>query len=161
MKSKKRNNLIKISLKPSIMKLLLLCAVLLFLSWTCLGQAPKKTNLIIVKGATLKEAVSGLLSSGFMIDKIDTTFGIVTTKPKAPNKSLASMIIQVVQKDTALYITGSASSNMRVNAGLFSAESAAQTVSNIGMKGSDMRLCFAQMDKVAQSLGREVEYRIN
>jgi hypothetical protein len=57
MKSKKRNNLIKKRLK---MKLLFLCATLLFLSWTCLGQDLTEVGKLKRGGVWLADLTYGL-----------------------------------------------------------------------------------------------------
>lgn len=64
-------------------------------------------NTIIIKGVTFKQVCMSLLDSGFVIDKKDSDFETVSTKPKEfPKLWNAEYLINVRVKDSVAYISG-------------------------------------------------------
>lgn len=121
---------------------------------------PKGANTIIIKGATFPECVSQLITKGFIIDRLDSTYKVISTKPKLAKKSASDITLQLAEKDSSLYITGVMNSKITVNTGLFS-QGGASAVPIIfkGMKGSEMKLCWVAMEDFAKSFEKELEYR--
>ena len=127
-------------------KLFLLLACAAFSVCVYSQNAPKHSNAIVVKGATIKEAVPVLLSNGYMMDKIDTAFGLIYTRPKLVRGS-DDVILQVAAKDAGIEISGQYDYGLKI--------------SNRGMKGSALKKGFEEMDRVAKAFNKEVEYKTN
>lgn len=132
--------------------------ILALLPLSLFGQAPKKANTIVAQSVSLKDCVAALVAGGYQIEKIDTVFNLVLTKPKAIRKTNATIVLQVSGKDDDLLITGTMDPNTEVNGGGFSFKGSASRVENIGMKGSDAKLAFEEMDRFAKSLDAELKY---
>lgn len=136
--------------------------LLLFCPFLSIAQPPKGATTIIIKGASFSECVSQLIVKGFIIDRLDSTYKVISTKPKLAKKSASDISLQLSEKDSSLFITGIMNPKITVNTGLFSQGGAsAVPIQFKGMKGSEMKLCWNAMEDFAKSFEKEVEYRID
>jgi hypothetical protein len=140
------------TMKYIILLLMLPCAVF---------AQPKGATVIVVKHTTFPDGVRQLISKGFIIDRLDSTYKVVSTKPRLAKKSASDITLQLNERDSSLYITGVMNMKMSVNVGMFTRGGDNSTAIQFkGMKGSEMKLCWQAMDDFAKSFGREVEYKM-
>lgn len=68
---------------------------------------PDKTNTLIIKGATFKEACVALLDKGYTIEKKDDDLQFVRTEPKRYDKKFnAAYTMNIRAKDSVIIIKG-------------------------------------------------------
>jgi hypothetical protein len=150
---------------------LLLCAVLLFLCFNCLGQIPHKAKTIIVKEVTFSEVLNKLLDEGYQIESKDNDLGLVTTAPTAYKKHFnAAYKIIVRMKGSAAHFSGVYASPWETT---FSSLLVGQTVQKGNFDSPAMFITdrkgrpaaktmpcypFLIIEELAKSFGKEIEY---
>ena len=130
---------------------------LLLLPFFSIAQQ-KGANVIKVSNVSFDQCVSALIADGFIIDRIDKEYKVITTKPLEVKKAGTVIILQVNQKDSALMIRGQLSETIGLVIGGQNIKSESSRIVNKGMRGSVNKLCFDRMNDFARSLGGEVSY---
>ena len=120
------------------------------------AQAPKNTNLIIIKNVKEDSVVSVLIDAGYEIKSV-IAHNIVTDY-KNVNSSVR-VKLNVRMKEGNAYLTGRVSDVAAAIAfGYKNADDVNDPIRNKGMKGSTLGDAWHSMDKVAKLIGTEIEY---
>lgn len=122
-------------------------------------KIPKGVNVIIVKGVGFRQAVEELLTRGYSINNIDSSYKTLTTEPLTIKKAAASLVLTIHEKDSVLSIRGRATNLISINVGGFTSKAENFPVENAGGKGSAMRICFELMNEYAKSFVQPIEYK--
>lgn len=122
------------------------------------GQV-KHDNTIIVKGATLKQAINTFMDAGFSIDKYDTVMNYAYTVPQRMGASTVIYMARI--KDSLLIMTGKFRLDVQLQ--LFrdvktNNASDFWPVELRGEKRSDFMLTWNAMNKMAKSLDKPLTY---
>ena len=140
------------------MKLTLLFLLLSFIS----SAQPKKANTIIVKGVQFKEVANALLDAGYEIAKSDSSLGTIKTEYKLGTGELKYVKVSIFVriKDSVATITGKWYNTIVMNA--FASKFTTEDNESLIVQNTNggYKLCFQEMNKLALSFNKPVEYLI-
>lgn len=127
--------------------------ILMLLVQTAIGQIPKNTNTIAVKGVSFVEVCTALVDSGYFVIEKDNELQIAKTEPKKyPKYWDGTYIMKVRVKDSIAFFT----STFTV-ATMFRNEEVSYVWKNLSRK-SMVGVPFYIMDRFAKGFNRPVEY---
>src|SRR5258705_10910595 len=127
--------------------------VLLILPVFAFSQ-PKKTNTIVVRGVTFRQAVEKGLYAGYTIEKIYSNFQTVRTDWKGGKKNTEWMKIRIGIriKDSSAIITGDWYNIMFVCPKVFGKEDTPETAAEpIAYTFGNPKNCFKDLDAFAKT----------
>ena len=123
------------------------------LTSTAFSQAPKGTNLILVKAVGYDQVLTALLDKGYFIRKKDAELFTASTEPRRL-KNGSTYVIRVRVKDSTAYLSGEVFTEY-VH---FADEKYVPSV-NKGMGGNPEKESFKRVNEFAESLGGPIDYR--
>lgn len=129
--------------------------LLLFLCQYCVAQPPKNVTTIIVKNVDYKKVANALLDKGYFIDRGDSELGTIITKERRLSNMAAHILIHARIIDSTAHITGEIKSMFT----LFDTPPTYHKILNKGMKGSDMKMAFNEMNEIGLLLSKNPEYK--
>lgn len=133
---------------------------MLFLSiaMVCLAQPPKKANLIIIKKANEDSVIQVLINAGYEIKSV-IAHNIVTEYKNVTSTVRVKLNVRMINGDA--YLTGRVSDVAAAMViGYKNADDSNDPIKNTGMKGSTYRIAWNSMDKVANLIGTDIEYKV-
>lgn len=139
------------------MKHLIACFCLL-ICFACYSQSKGDSKIVVQVADTsglFNKVALYFYENGYTIASKDPALGFLATD----EKSLGSRSIKVnaLVKDSAIVFTSQWANNVTLDFGGVKTERIFYPVKFVGMKGSDIRIAWEEMSKVAKSFG-EVSY---
>lgn len=133
----------------------------LFLICTSANAQTKKDSKIIVTVADtanlFNTVVSKLFEKGFTILQKDESLGLIATGEKSI-KSAASIKLKAIVKDSTITLFGEVANDVTVEIWGAKLERTFAQIYFGGMKGSDMRNGWNEMDSIAHEFGNKISY---
>ena len=123
------------------------------LTSTAFSQAPKGTNLILVKAVGYDQVLTALLDKGYFIRKKDAELFTASTEPRRL-KNGSAYVIRVRVKDSTAYLSGEVFTEY-----VHFADDKYVPAVNKGLGGNPEKESFKRVNEFAESLGGTIDYR--
>ena len=138
--------------------------LVLFMNFVVIAQAqdiPKKANVIVVKGVSFDEVTNQLLDKGYFIDKTDASLHLITTKETTCRKDKGTFVTYMIRiKDSSAIIKGTCTNHVgyTISGVIINAEN--YEIVNKGGNIGILKIAFHDMNNLALSFNKPVEYSI-